>query len=108
MKKFLAVLMAAAMMVALVACSSGGNTANNGSSNNSGNGADASGDGAIVIKIGGIGPLTGDTAVYGIATQNGAQIAVTRSMPWAATSSWSTALRTTPAWLRLLFPLTTR
>ena len=75
MKKFLAVLMAAAMMVALVACSSG-NTANNGSSNNSGNGADASGDGAIVIKIGGIGPLTGDTAVYGIATQNGAQIAV--------------------------------
>ncbi len=76
MKKFLAVLMAAAMMVALVACSSGGNTANNGSSNNSGNGADASGDGAIVIKIGGIGPLTGDTAVYGIATQNGAQIAV--------------------------------
>ncbi|MBE6914170.1 MAG: amino acid ABC transporter substrate-binding protein, partial [Ruminococcaceae bacterium] len=33
-------------------------------------------DGSIVIKIGGIGPLTGGAATYGLATQNGAQIAV--------------------------------
>ena len=33
-------------------------------------------DGTVVIKIGGIGPLTGGAATYGLATQNGAQIAV--------------------------------
>ncbi len=35
-----------------------------------------SADGAITIKIGGIGPATGDLANYGLATQYGAQIAV--------------------------------
>lgn len=34
-----------------------------------------SGD-AVTIKVGGIGPLTGDAAIYGLATQRGAQIAV--------------------------------
>jgi len=33
-------------------------------------------DGTVVIKIGGIGPLTGGAATYGLATQYGAQIAV--------------------------------
>ena len=33
-------------------------------------------DGSIVIKVGGIGPLTGGVATYGVATKNGAQIAV--------------------------------
>ena len=33
-------------------------------------------DGSVVIKIGGIGPLTGAVATYGVATQRGAQIAV--------------------------------
>ena len=33
-------------------------------------------DGTIVIKVGGIGPLTGGLATYGLATQYGAQIAV--------------------------------
>ena len=36
----------------------------------------AADDGTITIKIGGIGPLTGGAATYGLATQNGAQIAV--------------------------------
>ncbi|MBQ4040652.1 MAG: ABC transporter substrate-binding protein, partial [Oscillospiraceae bacterium] len=36
----------------------------------------AADDGTITIKIGGIGPLTGGTATYGLATQYGAQIAV--------------------------------
>ena len=75
MKKFIAMLMAAAMLMALVAC---GNTASNNGGNNNGGSADEGGstDGAIVIKIGGIGPLTGDNAVYGVATQLGAQVAV--------------------------------
>ena len=37
---------------------------------------DAAADGAITIRIGGIGPLTGSVATYGLATQYGAQIAV--------------------------------
>ncbi|MBQ9857754.1 MAG: ABC transporter substrate-binding protein [Oscillospiraceae bacterium] len=36
----------------------------------------AADDGTITIRIGGIGPLTGGTATYGLATQYGAQIAV--------------------------------
>lgn len=36
----------------------------------------ASSSGSKVIKIGGIGPVTGAAAVYGLATRNGAQIAV--------------------------------
>ena len=58
-KKVFALMMAAAMMLACLA----------GCGNN-----DASSSGAI--KIGGIGPLTGGAATYGIATKNGAQIAV--------------------------------
>ena len=33
-------------------------------------------DSATVLKIGGIGPLTGQTASYGTAVENGAQLAV--------------------------------
>lgn len=40
-----------------------------------GDGAEATGEGGV-IKIGGIGPLTGGAAVYGIAVKNGAQLAV--------------------------------
>ena len=73
MKKFIAMLMAAAMMMAMVAC---GNTSTNNSSN-SNNTGDTTGDSDVVtIKIGGIGPVTGDAAVYGVATKLGAQVAV--------------------------------
>ena len=73
MKKFIAMLMAAAMMMAMVAC---GNTSTNNSSNGNNTG-DTTGDSDVVtIKIGGIGPLTGGNAVYGVATQLGAQVAV--------------------------------
>ena len=80
MKKFLALLMAAVMVFALVACG-GNNAANNGTADNGGSNSVDAGDtgstsGAVTIRVGGIGPLTGDTAVYGIATDNGAQIAV--------------------------------
>ena len=60
-KKVFAFIMAAAMMLACLA----------GCGNDS-----ASTSNTAVIKIGGIGPLTGGAATYGIATKNGAQIAV--------------------------------
>ena len=58
-KKIFAIMMAAAMMLTCLA--------------GCGNDKPAS---SATIKIGGIGPLTGDAATYGIATKNGAQIAV--------------------------------
>ena len=66
MKKLFATVLAAAMCLSLVACSSG---------NSSAGSADTSND-AAVIKIGGIGPLTGGAAVYGVATKQGAEVAV--------------------------------
>ena len=64
MKKVLAVLLAAATTMALFAgCGSTGGTG----------GSAAGGD---TIKIGAIGPLTGDLSVYGVATMNGIRMAV--------------------------------
>ena len=79
MKKLLALVMAAAMVLAMVACGStttnGGN--NGGNSGGSNAGGDEGGSGAAgTIKIGGIGPLTGTSAVYGIATKQGAEVAI--------------------------------
>ena len=101
MKKFLAMLLAVVMLLALVACG-GGNNDSQGSGGTQpsepaggtqpsepagGNQpSEPAGDSqpsepadsgkAVTIKVGGIGPLTGSTAVYGVATQRGAQIAV--------------------------------
>ena len=58
-KKIFAIMMAAAMMLTCLA--------------GCGNDKPAS---SATIKIGGIGPLTGDAATYGIATKQGAEIAV--------------------------------
>ncbi len=69
MKKFLALLLALAMTLALAACGGDGQK-DNGQKDN---GASSSG---VTIKVGGIGPLTGDAAQYGTATAWGAQIAV--------------------------------
>ena len=66
-KKFLAFAMAAAMTLSMTAC--GG----------SGSGAASSGTDSAAgtaFKLGGTGPLTGDAAIYGLAAQRGAQIAV--------------------------------
>ena len=61
MKKFLALALALVMTLALAACGGG----------------DGQKDGASgTIKIGGIGPLTGSAAQYGIATDEGAKIAI--------------------------------
>ena len=67
MKKMLSTLLAVAMVATLlVGCGSSAADATQ----------TASADGAKTIKIGGIGPLTGGAAVYGIAVKNGAQIAI--------------------------------
>ena len=75
-KKFLAGVLAAAMALSLTAC--GG--ADSSDPNPDASAPDASStpaaDGAITIKVGGIGPLTGSNATYGVATDYGAQVAV--------------------------------
>lgn len=81
MKKFVkhiaAAALSAAMVCSLAGCgdntSSGGNS--NSGTNNSGDVGGTSGNGGELV-IGGIGPITGGAALYGIAVQNGAQLAV--------------------------------
>ena len=66
-KKLLSLVMAAAMVLGLAACGSSADTTDTGSDDS------ASG---TTFKIGTIGPLTGDAAIYGQAVANGAKIAV--------------------------------
>ena len=71
MKKVLSLLLAAAMCTSVLAgC---GNSAGDTADTSSDNGAEST---AAAFKIGGTGPLTGNTAIYGNAVKNGAQIAV--------------------------------
>ena len=74
-KKLLALLLAAAMVFSLAACgdSSASNAAENADSAASTAENASTGD---VIKLGGIGPLTGGAAIYGNAAKYGAEIAV--------------------------------
>ncbi len=71
-KKLLSLALALAMALSLAAC---GNGSSSGDST-IGSGSQTASDGSITIKIGGIGPLTGSNATYGLATYYGAQIAV--------------------------------
>ena len=63
-KRFLGMALAALMVVSSAAGCSNSDTASSEST------------GEPTFKIGGIGPVTGNTAAYGLAVQNGAQIAV--------------------------------
>ncbi len=65
MKKFLCMMMAVLMVLAMAAC--GGEPANNGGNDT---------PDATTVKIGGIGPLTGAYANYGLSEKNGAKLAV--------------------------------
>lgn len=65
MKKFLCMMMAVLMVLAMAAC--GGKPANNGGNDT---------PDATTVKIGGIGPLTGAYANYGLSEKNGAELAV--------------------------------
>ena len=62
LKKAASIVLASAMVVSLAAC---------GCSNDKGSSADTD-----TFKIGGIGPTTGDNAIYGTAVKNGIQLAV--------------------------------
>ena len=78
-KRFLSLGLAMAMAASLTACGSSSSTtettaaAADATTAAAGEGTAASGE---VFKIGGIGPVTGAAAVYGLAVKNGAQITV--------------------------------
>ena len=73
-KRFLSLGLAMAMAASLTACgSSSSTTETTTAAAAAGKSTAASGE---VFKIGGIGPVTGAAAVYGLAVKNGAQIAV--------------------------------
>ena len=74
-KKFFALMMAMVMVLSLAACGGKAETpapSNNDTSAQSGETA----EGGSTFKLGTIGPLTGDAAIYGQAVANGAKIAV--------------------------------
>lgn len=66
MKKLISLILAAAMTMSLLA----------GCGSNSSAGTDSADASAETFKIGGIGPITGAGAVYGIAVKNGAELAI--------------------------------
>ena len=70
--KFISVAVASAMVMSMAGC---GNT-DNGSAATGTNAATESAASGSVFKIGGIGPTTGGAAVFGLAVQHGAEIAV--------------------------------
>ncbi len=72
-KKLMSLALVGAMSLSVAACGSNDTAGTAGSANGS-TGTDASTDAAFVI--GGIGPMTGGAALYGLAAMNGAQIAV--------------------------------
>lgn len=76
-KKVAALCVAAAMAVPFTGCQSNGNsTADNSTADNStGDNAGTTAEGGV-LKIGGIGPVTGGAALYGIAVKNAAELAV--------------------------------
>lgn len=71
MKKWISLLLAVCMLFTLVACGGSGDKDTADDTNTSGETADAG-----TYVFGGIGPLTGEAAIYGNAVKNGAQIAV--------------------------------
>ena len=72
MKKMMSMFLAAVMVFCLAAC--GGST--DGTTQPAGSTADAGTKAAETVKIGGIGPLTGDYANYGISVKQGVELAI--------------------------------
>ena len=77
-KRVFALTMAAVMTVGLLSACGGASSTPSAAPSAPAESAPAGGDtaGAVTIKVGGIGPITGDLAQYGTATQWGAQVAV--------------------------------
>ena len=81
MKRMMCAAMAAAMTVSLAACGGSGSTAETTAAAGGAAAADSAEDSGAassdaVFVIGGSGPLTGGSALYGTAVQNGGQVAV--------------------------------
>lgn len=76
-KRLLCAGLAAAMAVSLTACGgSAAGTKAEGSSASAEANSEGGSEAAKVFKIGGIGPVTGGAAVYGMAVQHGTELAV--------------------------------
>ena len=76
MKKFFSVLLALAMVLSLAACGGGNDKPADSSTPPADSSQPSGGNAGGAFKLGGIGPLTGDAAIYGNAAMNGARIAV--------------------------------
>ena len=70
-KKFMCMLMAAAMTLSMAACGSKGDDANTDANTDGTDSAEVQ-----TFKLGSSGPLTGDSAIYGMAVVQGAELAV--------------------------------
>jgi branched-chain amino acid transport system substrate-binding protein len=75
-KKFFAMVLTLAMVLSLAACGGNDTASDDTASTDSATEEDAGPASGAAFKIGTIGPLTGDTAIYGTAVANGAKIAV--------------------------------
>ena len=73
MKKLVSLALAAVLAISAVGCGSSSDSSS--STADSAQSTEAAADGAT-FKIGGIGPTTGDNAIYGTAVKNGIQLAV--------------------------------
>ena len=76
MKKLISASLAAAMALSLAACGSTGTEASSAAESTTASSAATAEGSAAPIKLGGIGPTTGGNAAYGIAVQQGAELAV--------------------------------
>ena len=76
MKKFLSGLVAVAMMFSLAACSSSTEESSSSSSSAASSSAEGTSSGAEKFVIGGLGPLTGEAAAYGLSVKQGAEVAI--------------------------------
>ena len=82
MKKFnklVSIVVASAMVFTMAGCGNSDNGASSNAANGNASASEASvaeGSNVVSFKIGGIGPTTGGAAIYGMAVQNAAQLAV--------------------------------
>ena len=75
-KKLFALMMAMVMVLSLAACGGDSGTTDDTTDDTTNDASNTTGTAGGTFKIGTIGPLTGDNAIYGQAVANGAKIAV--------------------------------
>ncbi len=77
MKKALSAILVAAMTMSMLAgCGGGSDSTSDSGSSEAAESSESGSGGGDVFKIGGIGPVTGAAAVYGVAVKNGSELAV--------------------------------